>query len=284
MSELTHAEYNREDILAVNRWVDLREGTLYLLDPATGDPLSTDQPPLWLASDPRLMEGYQALGDPAHEHELTIAFSRHLLARDLGRFENRFSWFERTYARSHAAAFEEPGWDREGWNDVLQTLRSLGQLPPGLSSSKKFGDRLLRSSLKHTHVGEFSYDIEKTDIPIDKLILEVGSPEPSARLEEMSSPVRHCLKFAAHALREWYIPGKYMHEFLKLPLPDFPRVLLTLGGGHKDVVRKFNVLGFSPKVRRLFLPLEGTKTATLFAEAMRKGSIDFQALGGLALT
>lgn len=217
MSELTHAEYNQTDVLAVQRWVGIRNDVVYLLDPATGERLSPDQPPVWLASDPRLAEGYQALGDPGHEHTLTIALGRHELASDLGRFEHRFAWFERTYARSHALAFEEfEGWDPVAWEGALGDLRSRRRLPQGLAHSKRFPDRLLRATLKHGHVVDFSYDIEKTTRPIDKLLLEMTNPEVSSRLERMDFPIRKVLQFAAGALREWYIPGKYMHELLNV--------------------------------------------------------------------
>ena len=70
MSELNSTEYNQRDIFTLGRWIDCREGIIYLLDPATGEPLSRDRPPSWLASDERLAEGYEALGDPTHLQNL----------------------------------------------------------------------------------------------------------------------------------------------------------------------------------------------------------------------
>lgn len=286
MGELTHAEYGRADILAVGRWIDVRDHVIYVLDPATGEPLHPDQPPVWLAADPRLAEGYQALDNPEHAHELTIVLSKHNVGRDLGRFENRFTWFERTYAKSHAMAFEEgiKGWDRREWTYTLNKLRSFEQWPRGLAESTSFPDRLMRSALKHPHVAEFSYDIEKTGKPIDKLLLELVSPAvQSARLRHLNPPVRKALRFAAGALREWYIPGKYMHELLKLDLPDSPRALLTIGAGHGDVPRKFSVLGLTPRVRHSPLSSTDKEQVALHTQAMRVGYIDTMALGRLSL-
>jgi hypothetical protein len=285
MSELTHAEARRADILDIQRWVRVRDDTIHLLDPATAEPLNLDQPPVWLASDPRLAEGYQALGNPAYNHELIIALGRHKLASDLGRFQNRFAWFERTYAKSHASAIEEAeGWGRATWEDVLQRLRSLEQLPPQLLHPEVFTDRALRATIRHPHVAEFPYDIEKTGKPIDTLLLEMTNPEAEdSRLQDIEFGIRKVLQFAASALREWYIPGKYMHELLKLDLPGHPRVLFTIGAAHGDIPRKFDALGFVPKVRKLPLSKENEQKVKTYTQAMRTGHIGLQALGGLSL-
>jgi hypothetical protein len=287
MSELTGIEYRQaDDVFALQRWVEIRDDMVYLLDPASGERLNPDRPPVWLASDPRLAEGYQALGDPVHEHELLIALGRHKLASDLGSFENRFAWFERTYAKSHAAAFEEAeGWNPAAWENTVRSLRARERLPQGLIHSKRFSDRLLRVTLRNDHVAEFSYDIEKTKKPIDRLLLEMINPEaPNSRLRQMDFPMQKVLQFAAGALREWYIPGKYMYELLKLNMPSSPRVIFTIGAAHKDVPRKFNALGFSPTVRQLPLSKKDKEQVELYGRAMRMGGIGLQALGGLSLS
>lgn len=283
MSELGTKEYGRQDILDITRWIDYRDGIVHLLDPATGDPLRTDAPPLWLANDDRLAKGYDALGEPEHDHDLTIAFSRHKDATDLGRFENRFTWFERTYARSHALAFEEGmGWDRTKWHKVLQDLRARPS--KALAESPGFTERLLRSAVRHQHVLEFSYDLENTARPIDKLLLEMIHPRASfSRLQGEAYPIQKILKFAAGALREWYFPGKYMYEFMQLDLPPSPRTLLTVGAGHADLTRKFRVLGFSPNERHFPLSKDRKRDVETHSRAMREGRIDFQVLGALSL-
>lgn len=283
MSELTAAEYADPYILHIGRWAGLQGDTIQLLDPATGDALRTDRPPVWLASDPRLAEGYDALANPKNKHRLTIAYGRHATAADLGKWR----WFERQYAKSDVHAFEEAeGWDPAAWQETMKALRHkyhANTLPQSLLESETFLARLMRTTLANEHVADFSYDVHKSDKPLDKLLLEISSKQPSTRLKSYNLGVQKALGLAVGMLREWYIPGKYMYELLQLDLPPSPRSLMTIGAGHKDITRKFGLFGFVSREKHLPLSPEHKMKTIMYAEAMRTGRINFKALGRISL-
>lgn len=116
MAELTLEQCRDPEFLNPDRWVDFTSKEMVLLDPANGNPYKPGEPPEWIASDPRLVRGYELLGNLGSKHELTIAYGSHQTAKDLNRSIWHPRWYEKQVAKSGAVGFEIVGWSRVDCN------------------------------------------------------------------------------------------------------------------------------------------------------------------------
>jgi hypothetical protein len=263
MSELTYSQFDSSEILDPDRWIRLTDSGGILLDPATAEPF--DGFPDWVQSDERLQEGRDHLGKIAAGHCLTIVYSQHASALDLG-ISRRF---ERLVGNADVLAFEGLGWLRIPHELDMGLARYEGYYPAKLREWLNF-ERRWKSAVAKNHIPSFSYDVSgDSEIPLDLLLKEIllGTTD---RVQDVHPIHRKSIKLGAQMLREHYIPGKYGYEMQRNGrIPDDSSGLMIIGSGHEDVSRKFDEQGLTPENTVRF----GRNPRSTFPETMRTGRV-----------
>jgi len=264
-----------------HQWLDLKhwlgplpDGSQVLLDPASAARLDPNRPHQWLEEDDRLREGFMFLGRQGIRTQVTIAYGRHNEAEDLG--DPNKHWFEDQLGSHDAFAFESLGWSgKDMYEQFLGAIRTHGA-----SQIKNPFHRRLLTAAAYSDTPSFSYDIEKTDRGLDKLIIAMCETyAPNERTEPKNPPVAELAEWmvVSSAIREWYMVGKLGRELSDIPsgTSGGHSVLMTVGGAHRDLTRKlrsFNVM-VSPKLIRP--QFAGSGAGERMARFLRNSEVSF---------
>ncbi len=246
MTSLTFEVYtNPPDWQDLNQWRQvLPSQDAILLDPATGDALHPEVPHRCLLEDARLNEGYGYLERERQNINMRVFYGRHKLAGDLGPEDE--GWFEQQVAGSDVYAFEQLGWDRAEYLNSLDRYFTAGIDPP-LSDS--FSARRWRAIVQSNAI-TFSHDVEHTGGELDTMITDMFSlwrKSPQRNGLNMERTERWDWAYIYACIKQWYMVGKLGYELSKLgpnkPLGRPLNVFMTVGSLHRDLTRKFGLLG-----------------------------------------
>jgi hypothetical protein len=264
-----------------NWYAPAQNGEGYIFtDPQSGDPLNPGEVPTWLNSDPVLEMGMYELRARDTSLSVDILFHRHKHASDLG--DMRQAWFEKRVARADYYATEALGQVRYQQTQNMQRatgfMDAYGAGPLTQEGLESIGNRTYLSPLSVRHIRAaylgntptFNADLTRGETITEEAIWCAKKALHEEQFEHtmgLSIDEGRAAHVALVNAREWIIAARAglelaARETFERPLDLF----MTFGSGHKDLERKFRLLG-SHVTSVLLLPEDG-ETLSLELEPM----------------
>jgi hypothetical protein len=247
-----------------SRWYErAADGTVYLLDPLTGDPLRNTLPPVLVESDPELHAGLEYLRVRSNNIEVIDLYHLHEHETDLGDIDK--STFRDFVLAADYHGVEFMGASDADITQIAYRARLLLQrtLFTGFSAFRDEYEITNKSRLTDYEraispfVTRLWYELAHTysRTPSFNVDLHPGGTKLQGELNRLPAAWRDLAVFekviltkAFHNLRDWCMLGSLGLNVLKREMGQDPRslkVTVNAGAGHIDKTRKGRALGLS---------------------------------------
>jgi hypothetical protein len=233
-----------------------------LLDPMTREPVNPNTVPNWVQNDPIRAVGIGFLAARGADVQVTIAYGPHDNAADLG--DTKRGWFERQVDNADYYAREGLGVTEASKRQFAEARRRM--MPTIIKHQTNIKGYLEVAS--EFYGGSFQARMERAraisrtpsfvaDMPGDSHVeIERAAIEQVERARQNPDEGQMGVLFGAmNYVREWSMIASLGLELHKGELGNGDRelhVFMTMGHGHRDLTRKFGMLGTTvqPKVVR----------------------------------
>ncbi len=227
-----------------------------LTDPLFGVQLDSNEPPPFLATEPRFQKGFDFWDQNGSEIHLTPFLVRHTRAEDLGE-EGKF---EAVIGQFPFFGYELMGLTAKGEHQELRrtarAIRTLGkagltglndylEYMDGRRPDDSFVHRLNRLIVLNRNTQSIPIDLRGDGTPLERQLLAVEDAwDEQYGLDNDEAALRRGAAF--DNAREWVMAANLGLELkcrLGGQIGEQIEVAVMLGGGHRDFVRKIRCLG-----------------------------------------
>lgn len=243
-----------------------KDGTIYPLDPATGEPLSPDSPPESLLADEEFREGYDFLKGCSDTLHFTLMLSAHDSHEDIENAGIDLHAVAEALGESKGILFFEGPATQEERDKQRHMYNQVGNLPadevPGIANAIRAKAQMSRgpdsfflnnlAEIAGTKVHAFVPDyVKDSDRPADRTLgnwyqaIQTASQQPAADMEALDTLKNLYIGFVAY--RDWYMVGKIGTALSELDkqglLPEVIQSGLLVGSQHANIGRHLEKFG-----------------------------------------